>query len=215
MAEYPGSFVHVLTEKEANPKDEITFLTKEELMKGDKIGTHIAEEEFTLYRNIQCSCPRYFEFLNRIRGPKRFSALAELQIPIGTTMVSYGYKTLMYNINFKTMQYEKGQDIQTNVHRGVKINQAIVKNIFQNHSFGYNFGMLVRYYALKDNLDNCECYDLKNHFAYLTITERENPIKYKKGEMIHSYRNDMKEYSFLRSDELIAGFDKDDFMGYD
>lgn len=175
----------------------------------------ILQKKNSHYRNIQCSCPRYFKFLNSIRGPKRFSALAELQIPIGTTMVSYGYKTAMYNINFKTMQYEKDEDIQTHVHHGIKINQAIVKNIFQNHSFGYNFGILIRYYALKENLDNCECYDLKNHFAYLTITEREHPIKYKIGEMIHSYRNDMKEYSFLRSDELIAGFDKNDFMGYD
>lgn len=75
MAEFPGSFVSILSEKEVNPNGVPTNLSKEELIKSDKIGTHIATEEFTLYRNIKCTCPRYFKILNDILGPKHQSVL--------------------------------------------------------------------------------------------------------------------------------------------
>lgn len=203
MAEFPGSFVTILSEKEANPSGSITNLSKEELIKGDKIGTHIAKEEFILYRDIQCICPRYFKFLNNIFGPNKLSAVAELQIPIGTTMVRNGYKFVFNRINFNTMQYEKDKEINSNVWESVKINRAIVKRRLNDYNRD------------KEVSDDCECYDDKRHFAYMTVTDRKDPIIFQKGSIIHSYRDDMEEYCFIRSDELSGGFDKYNLTGYD
>lgn len=200
---YPSSVKYTLSEKEANPRDSTTNLSKEELIEGDKIGTHVAKEEFTLYRNIRCICPKYFKILNDMFGPNDIPAVAELQIPVGATMVRNGYKFVINRINFNTMRYEQDGEIQSNVWESVKINHAIVKRRLNNYDRDEELS------------DDCACYDNKSHYAYLTVTDRENPINFQKGSTIHSYRNDMKEYSFLRSDELSGGFDKYSFAGYD
>jgi hypothetical protein len=118
--------------------------------------------------------------LNRIRSPKEIGAVAELVVPIGATMVRYGFKqisTFSRNPNLT----------ETVVFPDVKFNQATVKRIFDFNN--------------KEVPANCECFDADEHWSHFAI-------KFQKGSTVHSYRNDMNEYNPGSTDELSGTFVK-------
>ncbi len=161
------------------------YLTEEELINGNKTGSHTAKKNYLLYRNILCKCPhRPFDFnvkrslfLNIIGASEIKKATAELEIPIGTTMLRYGYKYIPYLINYSSMQYEKLNKVMEHVYPDIKVSKAIVKR-----RIDYDNGSEIP--------EECECYEEPyNYFNnepeyYYNNNYRRNIKKYSKDQIM-------------------------------